>query len=430
MQDAKIVGGPLDGKIMDLSGGWHDAGDYIKFMITITNTTYFLLFAYKENPELFSDNYLADGMPGKNNIPDVLDEAKYGLDFIMKMHPEKNVLLYQVGGEEDHATFRLPFNDIANYKTKPYRPAYYGAGANICGRAAASLALAYTIWKEKLNNENYAKKCLKHAKEIFRLGKKNMFAIDSNPDEYYNENTFYDDMELGAIELYKATKNDLYLKLAQTYAMKCGSGKGWLDWGTINFIAHYELYPYASSFTKELLKNYMKDDLEKNFSIYKNNPFGMSVEYVWGSMSVLTGTFIKGVLYKKLFGDKKYDEMTLSARDYLLGKNPWGVCFIVGYGYNYPKNVHGQIPQLLKKEVFGTPIEGPLSQKEFSSLGIRLSGKDRYAKFNSPIAVYHDNKEDYSSNEMTIFQGALTLTMFSFLSTDKKCKDKVPYIRK
>ncbi len=398
-------------------------------MITITNVTYFLLFSYQQNPENFSDNYLSNGTLGKNNIPDVLDEAKYGLDFIMRMNPADNISYFQVGDETDHNFWRLPDNDHANYRESPMRPAYFGIGANTCARASASFSLAYKIWKDFLKDENYAETCLLYAKKLYELARKNLKAISSVPPDFYNETSFYDDLELAAVELYKITNNSSYLKQAEMYALNCGSGNGYLDWSSINFIAHYNLYPYASDLIKDKLKEYMESDLDYNLTKYNSNIFGMSADYIWGSMSVLTGVIIKAHLYKKLFNNKKYDDMLTSSRDYLLGKNQWGVCFIVGMGKFFPENVHSQVTSILKENVFGMPIEGPMKRDEWDKLNIRLSGQSKYSKFNSDIAVYNDDLADYATNEMTIYQGALTLCMFSLIANKDYCENEKPYIR-
>ncbi len=410
--DGKIKGGPNNGKIMDASGGWHDAGDYIKFMIGEAGSTYMLLFAYKENPKKFVDEYLATGAPGSNKIPDVLDEAKIGLDWIMKMHPAPEEFYYQVGDNNDHEFgWRLPSKDTTPYDTAPYRPVYFGAGGNTCGKAAAAFALAYKIWAYDLADVKYGQQCLKHAEDLYRLGLANLKAIKSMPSDFYGEQSFYDDMELAAAELFKATGKKEYLKQAEDFALKTGSGYGWFDWGTFNFIAHYELYPNAIN--KSELLEYMKQDILVDEKRAKLDAFGMCAEYVWGSMAGLTGAILRGKLYEKLTGDDSFKDIYTGAYDYLMGKNQWGVCFIVGIGENYPKYPHGQIAEFSGKEIIGMPIEGPASEQTFNDMNITLSGNDRYADFNSAKCVYHDDRSDYVTNEMTIWQAAVSVAAFS-----------------
>ncbi len=73
--------GIKDSTHFDASGGWHDASDYLQYSTTSANATYHLLMAYRDFPEVFGDEKQSNGLDGKNNIADVLDEAKWGLDW-------------------------------------------------------------------------------------------------------------------------------------------------------------------------------------------------------------------------------------------------------------------------------------------------------------------------------------------------------------
>lgn len=79
-EDGFIIYHPeLDSTYIEVSGGWHDASDYLQYLTTSANVIFQMLFAYKQNPDAFGDNYHANGLLGSNGIPDVLDEAKWGL---------------------------------------------------------------------------------------------------------------------------------------------------------------------------------------------------------------------------------------------------------------------------------------------------------------------------------------------------------------
>lgn len=400
-----------DGLVRDISGGWHDAGDYIKFLTTGSNVLDLLLFAYREDPSKFSDEFLADGSAGQNGIPDILDEAKHGLDWVLKLHAAPDKLYYQVGGSQDHDDgWRLPQNDTANYGLGGYRPAYHGIGANIAGRSAAALAMAYLTWKNDLGNAAYAATCLAAARELYTLAQNNLAAQDGMPADYYNETTFYDDLELAAVELYKATGEGNFLNDAITYSSQAGSSWGWFDWGGINALAHYELYPHADAETRLLLKGYLVQDLESNRIQALSNPFRVSTTYGWGSASVMTGTVVMCHLYKELFpADATYDALHDEVRDYLLGRNQWGVSWIVGAGETYTRDPHHQVADILDAEIRGMCIEGPMSLAEWQGMGIVLSDADEYTAFQSDDAVYHDDVADWATNEPTIFQCALTV---------------------
>src|SRR5450759_1132227 len=124
----EIYGKSADSAHINVTGGWHDAADYLQYVATSANATYQMLFAYAENPASFSDKCLPNGLPGQDGIPDVLNESKWGLDWLLKMNPGQGVMYNQIADDRDHIGFRLPNNDTANYGKGRERPVYYCTG--------------------------------------------------------------------------------------------------------------------------------------------------------------------------------------------------------------------------------------------------------------------------------------------------------------
>ena len=239
MRDGRTVYAPVpDGSFMDASGGWHDAGDQLKYLITASNATARMLLSFELARDKFKDMVDALGRPRPNGIPDVLDEAKWGLDWIHKLHPAPDQLFHQVADDRDHRGFKLPDQDSADYGwgANSYRPVYFADGkpqgwrewkskatgvANIAGRSAAAMAMAYRIWKNDLHDPLFAEKCLQAAVELYELGKRKEGYQQGNSYSApyrYNEDTWADDMEWAAAELFKATGKQSYLTDAQRYA--------------------------------------------------------------------------------------------------------------------------------------------------------------------------------------------------------------------
>src|SRR5215203_835312 len=116
--------GIKDSTHIDVVGGWHDASDYLQYSSTSANATYHLLMAYRDFPGIFKDEKLANGLDGKNGLADVLDEAKWGLDWMIKMHPKPDWMFNQIGDDRDHQGMRIPKED-SFYGNGYERPVYF-----------------------------------------------------------------------------------------------------------------------------------------------------------------------------------------------------------------------------------------------------------------------------------------------------------------
>jgi len=109
--DGFIVGHPTrDGERVDVRGGWHDATDYLQYTTTSATTLYHLMFSWEQQKDksVFKDYYDARGRKGSNGVPDILDEIRWGLDWLDRMNPEDKVMFNQIADDRDHAGFRLP----------------------------------------------------------------------------------------------------------------------------------------------------------------------------------------------------------------------------------------------------------------------------------------------------------------------------------
>ena len=132
-KDGIIVGHPdprKDSTFLDVTGGWHDASDCLQYTTTSANAIYQMMFAYQSNPEAFSDNHLAVGTPGRNGIPDIVDEIYWGLKWLDKMNPEPGEMYNQIADDRDHVGMRVPSDDQADYGWGKggFRPVWYCSG--------------------------------------------------------------------------------------------------------------------------------------------------------------------------------------------------------------------------------------------------------------------------------------------------------------
>jgi endoglucanase len=465
MHDGRTVYAPMpDGSYIDASGGWHDAGDQLKYLITASNATARMLLAFELAGDKFQDKVDALGRPRANGIPDVLDEAKWGLDWIHKLHPAPDQLFHQVVDDRDHRGFRLPDQDIADYGWGPnsYRPVYFADGkpqglrewkskatgvANIAGRSAAAMAMAYRIWKNDLKDPLFAGKCLQAALELYAMGKRQEGYQQGNSygaPYRYNEDTWADDMEWAAAELYKATGQPSYLLDAKRYAKIIGP-TSWMQHDTAEHyefypftnVGHFALYPLVDPKTKAQLADYYRDGIKRVIARAQQNPYHVGVPFLWCSNNLVVAFITQVWLYERMTGDLRYHAAMVAHRDWLLGRNPWGISMFSGIPENgeFPKDVHLPTVQILKKLVPGGLVDGPIAAKTYNSLrGLHLNQPDEFAEFQPTEIIYHDDVGDYSTNEPTMDGTADAILMMALWSRkpDSKLKPlpgSEPYAR-
>lgn len=393
-----IDGDEVLNKSIDLTGGWHDAGDYVKFLNTTALTTYTLLFAYDLNKTKLDFDI------DKNGIPDILEEVKVGLDWLLRAQTKDNRFITQVQNLQDHDVgWRMPEDDTLTFN----RPAYIGIGKNLIGIYSATLSLASRIWEEKFKDVTFSTICLETAKKYYK-NRNSVQDIDSSGSGQYLDKTFKGKLSLAAVELYLSTKNTSYLKDAINYATE-GGANYWWSYGDISSFAHFRLAKYDKSF-----RSLMKKGLLHFNNNRKSRLFGETVDLSWGSNVTLIGTAIQANLYKKLNKGANFDTLGIDMRDYMLGKNQWGVSFVSNIGKNYSKNLHHQISFLSKITLPGGFAAGPISRSSLESYNLPFERRDKFAKFQTDFAYYRDDRMDYVTNEPTIIGNAMAILLFSF----------------
>ena len=102
-------------KFQPVSGGWADASDYLQYVATSATATYDLLMAYRDYPHAVADAFGANGLAGANGVSDVLDEARHGVDWLLRMFPADTEMYNQLADDRDHAYFDLPTTDTSDY---------------------------------------------------------------------------------------------------------------------------------------------------------------------------------------------------------------------------------------------------------------------------------------------------------------------------
>jgi hypothetical protein len=399
LSDAYKIIGYKDSLAKDLTGGWHDAGDYVKFLKTTAYTTYLLMFSYEFDPVKFGYD------SNKDNVPDILEEAKIGIDWLLRCNVNDEALVVQVQNVNDHKVgWRLPENDSLQFT----RPAYVSIAKNLIGYYSATLALASKIWKEKFYDDQFSNKCLKLAEKIYELNN-SVDDIDTTFSDHYPDKDFNGKLALAAIELYNATKKNDYLNDALDYGKKAGS-EYWWSVGEINSLAHYKIAKHNSDYAKYIYQN-----LKHSNSHSKSFTFNEALDYSWGTTNTFLGVALQAILYKKLTSLNEFDSLLIYQRDYILGRNPWGVSFIHNIGSDFVKNLHSQIAHFNNGYLPGGLSAGPSQTSLLVKYKINRNNLG-LSVFNSDSVEFYDDENNYICNEPTISSNATVLFVFGNLS--------------
>lgn len=416
-----------DSTHIDAGGGWHDASDYLQYATTSANATYHLLAAYRDFPSVFEDEKQANGLNGSNGIADVLDEAKWGLDWLLKLHPEPHLMFNQVADDRDHANLRIPKEDPF-YGRGYERPVYFIDGkpqqqgqflnhttgtSSTAAKFVSAFNLGSDLFKE--TKLDYAKHLEQKAKTALdyahiKLGVTQTVSVRS-PYIYAEEN-WKDDMQLAFATMYKKYGENSFKEEGLKYARQ----EQVTEWMTRDTASHYQYYPFINlghyelakhvdSKSKAELMGYYQDGIEQVWGRAKQNAFYRGVPFIWCSNNLTVAFAIQCLWYQDLSGDRQYAELAQANIDWLFGLNPWGTSMVYGlpsWG-DTPVDPHSAFTHLKNYPIDGGLVDGPVYTQIFESLiGIQLHNEDTYAKFQSGLAVYHDDFGDYSTNEPTM----------------------------
>ena len=444
--------GIKDSTHIDVVGGWHDASDYLQYSSTSANATYHLLAAYRDFPKVFSDEKLANGLDGKNGIADVLDEAKWGLDWLLKMHPKDNWMFNQVGDDRDHIGMRIPKEDSV-YGKGYERPVYFISGepqqrgkfmnnttgtSSTAGKFASAFSLGSLVFKK--DRPGYADTLLAKALSAssFGLLKEGATQTVSIKSPYiYAEDNWTDDMELAMANLYSLTGGLAYTSASILYAEN-EKITPWLGADTANHyqwypfinIGHYELAKQLKGRQREAIIGYYRQGIQRVWNKAKQNAFYRGVPFIWCSNNLTTSFAIQCDWYRQVTNDRNFSELEQANFDWLFGCNPWGTSFVYGLPANgdTPTDPHSAFTHLKNYPIDGGLVDGPVYGSIYKNLiGITLYNPDEYAEFQSDLAVYHDDYGDYSTNEPTMDGTASLVYLLAAKESESNNKKRFTY---
>ncbi|RQO85764.2 hypothetical protein POPTR_001G356000v4 [Populus trichocarpa] len=423
---------------VDLVGGYYDAGDNVKFGLPMAFTITMLSWSVIEYSEQIS---------GAGEYEHALEAIKWGTDYFIKAHTHPHVLWAEVGdGDTDHYCWQRP-EDMTTSR-QAYKVDENNPGSDMAGETAAAMAAASIVFRK--TNTHYSHLLLHHAEQLFEFGDKYRGKYDESvkvaKGHYTSVSGYMDELLWAGLWLYKATGDEGYLN----YVIENAHVFGGITWAITEFswdvkyagvqlIASMLLAGKSHRKHQHILKEYRsRAEYYLCACLNKNNvtnvqrtPGGLLYIRQWNNMQyVSTAAFLLTTYSDHLQASNQRlqcDQGTLdpsdifkfakSQVDYILGYNPLGMSYLVGYGAKYPERVHHR----------GASIESYKGQKDFIGcmqgydIGYSRQGPNPNVLTGALVGgpdmkdQFRDERENYMQTEACTYNTATLVGVFAKL---------------
>ena len=384
--------------------GWYDAGDFNKYIVNSGISTYTLLAAYEHFPDYY-DNLLLNIPETGNHRPDILNEAKWNLDWMLTMQDPYDGGVYHKLTTANFAGAVMPHQATARRYVVMKSTA---AALNF----AAVMAVAARVYEQF--DPEFAANCL-HAAEFAWE-----WAIE-NPAIYYNQNQMNqrynpnintgeygdtdvsDEFDWAAAELYITTQNENYWHARNFSNIWYFNVPSWQNVRALAFVSllhHRDNLTGAANIThlENVFFNRMNDlKTEYESSAYRISMGHVDWEFLWGSNGMALNHSVLLLQAYRLTENTTYLHAAQSNLDYILGRNPTGYSFVTGNGSFTPMDPHHRQSKAdgIPEPVPGFVTGGPNPNNQYDC------GSHRYPS-SLPALSYLDDWCSYSTNEVAI----------------------------
>ena len=403
--------------VIKVDGGWHDAGDFGKYIVNAGITVGTLLSAYELFPQNFSQDNL--NIPESNNsIPDILDEVKYELEWFLKMQDTDGGVFFKVT-PKNFSGFVMPSND----KSSRY---IYQKSTTATADFAAVMAQASRIFSpfDTLFSHN----CLTASQNAWSYLEANKSIVPSggfrNPSDTntgeYGDGSDSDERLWAAAELFKTTGSSDYNVYFMSH-YNSGSINNAMSWQNVRTMALISYLTNGQKNASTDAKNLIQKSLDNYCSnIIKTSMYdGLRValntnEYYWGSNSIVMNKAVLLILNYKLSGKQSYYKTALDQLNYILGCNANDISYVTQIGSKYPMHPHHRVSA---SDGIAEPVPGLLAGGPDRGLDDAVL-QSLYTNSTPPALCYVDNQGSYASNEIAINWNAPLVFVAGFFASD------------
>lgn len=387
---------------IDVAGGWHDAGDYGKYIVAGAVTVAMMLLSYEHAPKAFQE---------KLHTPSILQEARYELQWMLKMQNSEGGVYHKVT-TPSFPGFVMPKEDLDAWVVTPVSTA---STADF----AACTAMASRIYKSI--DESFSNTLLEASLKSWQWLEKNSEDKPfKNPEGVstgeYGDEDLRDERLWAASALYRATLDPKYKTFLKSHIAKNPDmDKVSFGWSNVGGFAAEEIL-FMEEDEKDL-KALFFDDFIKEANRLKeiavNDGYKVPMlpkDYVWGSTMVLANRGVQLILASKLIGDKTFEAIAENSLHWILGANPIGISFITGVGKNSILHPHHRpsIADDIEEPVPGLVSGGPdVGRSDEAAAALIPSDVP-------PAKAFIDNELSYATNEIAIYWNSPVIFLSSW----------------
>lgn len=386
-----------ESKQVDVSGGWHDAGDYGKYVVAAGKACADLCLSYELYPDVFNDQKLEHS---HSTWPQVIDELIFEADFLMKMQREDGAVYHKVTTKEFPSNETMPEADTEPLVLSP-----------VSNTATYSLAatLAYVSRIIKPFDEERSEAYLHAAKRAFDRAEVGDLPAFKNPVDIttgeYGDDCTVDEAYWASYELYRTTRDHAYFEAFERYEAESFDHHafGWSNmggYGTVSFLLDEEA-EVDSVLYQRRLKAFIKvqEDRIKTTKKYGNRTTMKEEDFVWGSNMGLLNQAMGFLIAYKLTTQPDFEQKARDQFHYLLGRNTLGISYVTGFGDHAVKHIHYRPLMALNNPALTIP--GFVSGGPNKNLQDEIAEKKLVGR--SAQGAFIDHYESYSTNEVTIY---------------------------
>lgn len=383
---------------IDVSGGWHDAGDYGRYIVATSKAVADLLLAYEENPKAFEMDF--DVPRKEEQMPYILEEIKGQLIWMLKMQDPNSGGIYH----------KVTCAKFPSYNSMPEQETEELIVCPISTTATATfiavMAMAYDTYKIKDNE--LAKQCLAAANRAWKYLSNTPKSNFRNPEGIvtgeYGGKSDLEERYWAAAELFRVTGETQFGDVAKEYAMmeELDFAYGWTATGAYGDKAYLKAKSADEKIGK-IIKDRVLQRAEYLLMTAEQDGYGIyppEKVYIWGSNMYIAMLSIFLQDAYEIKDDPIYLEQAATYIDYCFGMNPLNLCYITRHGSDYPKHLHHR-PSIAQKE----NVPGMLAGGANAYLADPIA-KEKLQNV-APAKCYLDDEESFGTNEADIYWNSM-----------------------